>query len=244
MRKLFVTAAVLGVLVSACVSQTPERTESAPQRPANFPEEYYRLALQRGMPVFRVDPALSLVVIEVRRGGSLARLGHDHVVASHDVQGYVATEDARADLYVQLDRLVVDEPELRAEAGFDTQLSETFIAGTRQNMLEKVLEAKQYPYALINVSRGSADTEETKVSITLHGTTHALQVPLKIENRAEGLAVSGTAALNQSDFGIAPFSILGGAITVQDQVNLRFRILAQRVAAPAPSAASSDRKSE
>ena len=61
----------------------------------------------------------------------------------------------RADLYVPLDTLVVDEPALRAEAGFDTQPSAADIAGTRRNMLEKVLEADRYPFALIAVKRSS-----------------------------------------------------------------------------------------
>jgi hypothetical protein len=73
----------------------------------------YRAALARGEPVFRVDPARSLVVIEAHRAGSLVRVGHDHVVASHDVQGYAAPDQGRSDLYVPLGRLVVDEPELR-----------------------------------------------------------------------------------------------------------------------------------
>jgi hypothetical protein len=34
-------------------------------------------------------------------------------------------------------------------------------------------------------------------------------------------------SFNQSDFGITPLSILGGAIRVQDSVDLRFNILAQ-----------------
>jgi hypothetical protein len=107
----------------------------------------------RGSPVFRVDPASSLVVILVRRGGSLARLGHDHVVASHDVQGLVAPGEGRSDLYVALDRLVVDEPALRAEAKLDTQPTEEDIAGTRRNMLN-TLQANEFPFALVNIARG------------------------------------------------------------------------------------------
>ena len=110
------------------------------QPPAEFPQGYYRQAVGR-----RVSrrSGESLVVIEVRRAGSLARLGHDHVVASHDVNGYVAPQEGRADLYVPLARLAVDEAALRAEAGFDTQPTESDIGGTRANMLEKVLEARQ-----------------------------------------------------------------------------------------------------
>ena len=105
--------------------------------PPDFPHAYYRQLQAQGKPVFRVDAARSQVVIEVRRGGSLARLGHDHVVASHDVAGNIAPDEGRADFYVRLDALTVDEPDLRASAGFDTQPDADDIAGTRRNMLQR-----------------------------------------------------------------------------------------------------------
>lgn len=203
----------------------------AKQVPAEFPEAYYQQAGVQHRSVFRIDPAQSLVVIEVRRGGSLSQFGHDHVIASHDVMGYVASDEGRADLYVALDRLVVDEPELRAEAGFNTQPTEADIAGTRRNMLEKVLDSGQYPFAFIRVNGVVAGegSPRLNVSITLHGVTRTLQVPAQIDWRDDEIGVSGRLALNQTDFGIAPFSILGGAIQVQDRVDLRFRMRARRL---------------
>jgi hypothetical protein len=232
MWKTVVTVAAVAMLVAACAS--PDSRPPVPEGrwPADFPGELYRQALAQGKPVFRVDPGPSLVVIEVRRGGSLARLGHDHVVASHDVGGYVSPSDGRSDLYVRLDRLVVDEPGLRADAGFDTQPSADDIAGTRQNMLQKVLQADRYPYALISV-RGVdpvAAGAGMRVAITLHGTTRAIEVPARIETRSDAIDVSGRLALEQTDFEITPFAILGGALQVQNQVNLRFRIHARRIA--------------
>src|ERR1700682_3891510 len=56
--------------------------------PVDAADAYYREAIARGSAVYRVDPARSLAVIEVRRGGALARLGHDHVVSSRDISGY------------------------------------------------------------------------------------------------------------------------------------------------------------
>ncbi|MGZ5138677.1 MAG: YceI family protein, partial [Burkholderiales bacterium] len=151
MHKIFIAAAVIAGLVSACVSSVPQPARDKQPVPAEFPQTHYVDAIERGEAIFRVDPALSLVVMEVRRSGSLARLGHDHVVASHDVQGYIAPDERRSNLYVELERLVVDEPDLRAQAGFETQPSAAFIAGTRQNMLEKVLEFERHPFALIRV---------------------------------------------------------------------------------------------
>jgi hypothetical protein len=221
-------AAVLTALLAACASQVAAPPETPGRGPAEFPEDDYRSLAARGAPVFQVDRTRSLAVIEVRRGGSLALLGHDHVIASHDVAGYVAPDEGRADLFVPLDALVVDEPGLRAEAGFDTQPSPADIAGTRRNMLEKVLESDRYPYALIAV-RGTvagAGAPQLRVKVTLHGATRVVDAPVQMQRLAEELDVTGTLAIDQSQFGITPFSVLGGAIAVQGRVNIRFRLRA------------------
>ncbi len=228
-RRAALAAAALAGILAGCAQLPRVEAPSAP--PAEFPEAYYLEALKQGKPVFRVDSRESLVVLEVRRSGSLARLGHDHVVASHEVVGYVAPDEGRADLLVALARLAVDEPALRAEAGFDTQPSESDIEGTRANMLEKVLEAEKFPFGLIRVSGASAKRGEVtlSVAITLHGSTRTLQVPAKIEADADGMSAAGRFSFDQTDFGITPYSLLGGAIAVQNRVDLRFRIRARRL---------------
>jgi hypothetical protein len=220
-------AAVL--LVAGCAELL--RVEAPVAPPAEFPEGHYQQLLKAGKPVYRIDPRESLVAIEVRRGGSLARLGHDHVVASHDVTGYIAPGEGRADLFVALAKLVVDEPELRKEAGFDTQPSESDIEGTRSNMLGHVLDAEKYPFALIAVT--GADAKEKSpvlaVAITLHGQTRDFKVPSEIEVDDKTITVTGKLAFNQTDFGITPYALLGGAIAVKDGLALRFRIRAKRM---------------
>jgi hypothetical protein len=202
------------------------RTESMTS-PADFPAAYYHQQEALGKNILRVDSSHSLVIIEVHRAGMLSSLGHDHVVASRDVTGFASITGGVADLYVPLDTLVVDEPELRSEAGFDTQPSQQDIEGTRRNMLTRTLDAGHFPYALIHVARADAGRPELKVTITLHGMTHSYEVPAQFENVRGGIAVAGRMSFNQSDFGITPLSIMGGAIRVQDQLDLRFHILAQ-----------------
>jgi polyisoprenoid-binding protein YceI len=230
--RLHLAALALAAILAGCAQLLRVEAPLAP--PPEFPDVYYQQALKAGKPVYRIDPAKSLVVIEVRRGGSLARLGHDHVIASHELTGYVAPGEGRADMYVALARLVVDEPELRKEAGFDTQPTESDIEGTRSNMLNHVLEAEQFPFALIGVAGAGAKEKKTTlaVAITLHGRTHTLQVPAEIEADEKNVSVSGKLAFNQSDFGITPYSLLGGAIAVKDGLALRFSIRAQRMPGP------------
>jgi hypothetical protein len=227
-------ARVLGaaaLLVIAGCAAPPRGPAPAAGVPEDFPEARYRQAIAEGKPVFRVDPAASLVVIEVRRAGKFAKLGHDHVVASHDVHGWVSPDAGRADLYLPLERLAVDEPALRQEAGFDTQPSETDIEGMRANMMDKVLEVDRYPFALVRVTGVDPRRLEATlaVSLKLHGALRTLQVPAKIEADAGRIAVTGRVSFDQTAFGITPYSVLGGAVAVRDRVDLRFSLRARRV---------------
>ena len=217
-------------LLQACTSQPPIPPEVAKGGPPEFPHAYYAQLAAAGKPTFRVDAERSLVVIDVRRAGSLARLGHDHVVASHDAAGYFAPDEGRADIYVPLDTLTVDEPQLRAEFGLDTQPDADDIAGTRSNMLHKVLEADRYPYALINVNAlGSGQRGPVRVVVTLHGVTNPVDAAAQWNAAADEFSITGTFALDQSAFGITPFSLLGGALAVADRVTVTFRIRARRM---------------
>ena len=224
-------ALLAALAVAACAP--PMVRETAPAsaaanaaKPEGFPGDHYA----RSEGVLRIDSAQSLVAITVRRGGSLSHLGHDHIVASRAVQGYVAPREGRADLFIPLAELTVDEPALRAEAGLDTQPSASDIAGTRSNMLDKVLEVQRFPFATLRVDRPAADAP-LAVAVTLHGVRRSFTVPAAVVGSAGAMSVAGTLEFNQSDFGIAPFSILGGAIQVQDRLSLRFSI---RATAPSP----------
>lgn len=227
MRNAAIAALFVAALACACAPNVPRPAVAPTAVPDAFPEDYYRQAAARGEPVFRVEPTGSVIVIEVRRAGRLAHLGHDHVVASHDVQGLIAPGQVRADLFVRLEQLAVDEQSLRDEAGFDTSVSEDDIAATRRNMLGRVLHIDQHPYVLIAV-RGAESDRPLKIEITLNGVTRAIDVPVDLQTSAEQLAVSGRLSLAQTDFGITPFSILNGAIQVRDEVNVRFAVRARR----------------
>jgi hypothetical protein len=229
-----VLSLLIAITLGACA---PGAVSPPAQVPLEAPADRwaaYRRAEALGQTVLRVDPGRSLIVITVRRGGTLARLGHDHVVASHTVEGLVAPESGQADLSFRLDQLIVDEPNLRVQAGLDTQPSSDAIDGTRSNMLSKVLDAGQFPDVFIHAIRtgtGAGTANVLGVALTLHGVTRKMNIPVDIENTAGPagpafMTVSGSFSIMQSDFGIVPFSVMKGAIAVRDQLDLRFRIVA------------------
>ena len=62
---------------------------------------------------FRIVPSHSKLTVKVYRAGALASLGHNHVIDSRAVDGFVYLADdisrARADLFVPVASFVVDD---------------------------------------------------------------------------------------------------------------------------------------
>lgn len=227
MRRLILL--IFPLALAACtVGAPPPPAATAPAAEPDIRAAWYRKAARQGQHIYTIDPARSLITVTVRRGGALARLGHDHVIASRTVEGYVAPSAGRADFHFRLDQMTVDEPALRTEAGLDTQPSQDAIIGTRTNMLNRVLEAERFPLVLLNARRASAQAREVQLTVTLHGVTRSVAVPLRQELSAGSMTVSGELSLLQTDFGITPMSVMGGAMVVQDRMELRFRLVAVR----------------
>ena len=209
----------------ATAPATPSSSVAAPS-PAD-PFAALEQARAAGQDVLAIDHVKSVVAITVRRGGTLARLGHDHVIASHSVEGYVAPGMQKTALRFKLSEMVVDEAPLRALAGLPPPPSTDAIFATRRNMLEYVLEAEKFPWLVVQAEQASGNPALLNADITLHGETRRYSVPVAIERKDGALRATGAFNVKQTDFGIKPFSVMGGAMVVQDQIELRFDISAR-----------------
>jgi len=190
---------------------------------------------------FDVQPAQSLLLILVYRGGTLSSAGHNHVIASHDLSGsvYLPEDPTRSsfELHLPLASLTVDEPQLRAAQpgeDFPPGIPDSAREGTRHNMLsEALLDAARYPQielrALsVSVPAGSAAGEvQVRVQCEVKGQQHALSVPLHYELRGDTLTASADFALRQTQLGLTPFSALLGALQVQDEMRISLRLSAR-----------------
>jgi polyisoprenoid-binding protein YceI len=237
-----ITTVSLLLLLSACVRlPTPvvEKTTPVPLAPAATappaaPPGWQEQVRARGGALWKLDRD-SLVAVTVRRAGALARLGHDHVVAARNLDGVAYPggpgNPARAEFRFRLDAMAVDEDALRRQAGLPAAPAADAIAGTRHNMLVKVLDAERYPEVLVQAEQSSAGA--INADITLHGVTRRYTFPADIVKTGNSIAATGQFTLLQTDFGIKPFAVFGGALAVQDRLELRFAIRAS--AAPAAS---------
>ncbi|MEJ2131434.1 MAG: YceI family protein [Gammaproteobacteria bacterium] len=183
--------------------------------------------------MYRVDPARSDALLYVYREGTLAGFGHNHVIRVGDLVGLMhMSEDlssARADLAFSAAALEVDPPEARRSAGpdFATALTETDVRKTRENMLgPRVLDAANHPFVTLRVhlSERRGNTLHYLASITLKGVTHTYEGVAELSEGDDWLELTGTLSVSQGDFGMVPFSLLGGALRVRDEVELRYRI--------------------
>jgi hypothetical protein len=185
-----------------------------------------------------VSPKDSEVRILVHRGGRLAVLGHNHVVTSRDLEGFVRIEDqagsGRADLLMPVATLMVDDPVMRAQAGpeFPPDVSSDAIEATRHNLLGPVvLHGARYPYVRVTATLSGAAPPEVilETALTVRDVTYRTRVPARLQVDEERLEVEGEVALRQTDLGLTPYSALAGALAVEDALPVRFHVVAKRL---------------
>ncbi len=187
---------------------------------------------------YRVTDEGTRVYARVYRGGSMAKLGHNHVVLFPGVRGevYLADDPAGSlfDLAVPVAGAEVDPPALRRRQGrdFRTDISDDARSRTRDNMLgEQILHAAAYPYITVSSAgiEGPWDAPRVTLAITIRETTRRLTTPVSLAYDEDSLVARTRLDLRQSDFGIEPFTVLGGALRVRDRVELDLEIAARRV---------------
>jgi hypothetical protein len=185
---------------------------------------------------YKVIAEESLLQILVYRGGAMARLGHNHVIASHHLSGSVHVTDdltqTRFDISFPADEFTVDEPALREAAGadFPPGVPQSARDGTRKNLLsEALLDAARYPEVRLRASgvQGAGDTFEVDVEVTLKDQVRHVHVPLRVERKPGALTAHGEFPLTQSELGLKPFSAAMGALLVIDEMRVRFELSAR-----------------
>ena len=226
---------VVAVLVAGCSRATgPDRTEAREVLPAGLS------AVARGNSAseYVIVADESLLTLHVFRAGALARLGHNHVIASRHLQGRLqfsgSLRDASLALTVPVTLLTIDDPALRLQAGVDfaADVPDSARSGTRDNLLgPALLDGSRFPGIQIE-SESMTGTVPGRVMATLQirvrDVQTRLELPVNVEQRdALTLVASGEATLRQSQFGLVPFSVMMGALQVQDEMQLKFRIVAR-----------------
>lgn len=178
-----------------------------------------------GVPLVTPPPtetAADELRILVFRGGTAARLGHNHVLKAGDLR--VQWLAAGLVLRFRLDALAVDPLALRERLGpaFASAVDDEARAGTRANLL-KALDAASHPEVVVRTLQqlGEGGRRAVEAEITLHGVTRRQWFVAEVQERR----ARGEVVVRQSDFGIQPFTVLGGLLAVQDALVVQFELL-------------------
>ena len=246
--KLRLPGAVLLALVLSGCPLRPHVPTVPPQVAAETP------APHEGVP-YDIVADESLLTIRAYRGGTLASAGHNHLIALHALTGtvYVPADVMRTsfEAHIPVAAFTVDEAALRAQEHspeFPPEVPDAAREGTRRNMLgEALLDGEHSPRIVLRAVRlesagqaapgtgseagGEARAVLARVQATVRGEVRTISVPVRYQFAAGALIASGEAPLRQSELGLTPFSALLGALQVQDEMRVRFRIVARAAGA-------------
>lgn len=187
--------------------------------------------------IYQIDPAASELHILVYRGGTLARLGHNHVMSSRSLTGRVWMQPQFAasgfEMSFPVAELIVDDAAARRAAGsdFPPEIPAADKEGTRKNMLRaEVLDAERHPRVEVKSAKvgGTLQAPQVTARITIKQASRDVVVPVVAAINGDRLTASGEFEILQTDFGIRPFSIALGALEVKDRLLVRFKLVAEQ----------------
>ena len=182
---------------------------------------------------YPIDSSGSELRLLVYRAGALSNLGHNHVMVNRAVTGLLqigsSVSASSFSLRAAVNDFIVDDAQSRSEEGedFPTDIPEDAKAGTRRNMLSNaVLNAAEFPDITVkSVSLGGTlEAPNAVLEISVAGHTSTVSMPFALRGDAHHVIAAGSTELRQSALGLTPYSLMHGALQVQDAMQLKFKI--------------------
>ncbi|MGD9841951.1 MAG: YceI family protein [Steroidobacteraceae bacterium] len=225
---------LIGVwLLSGCaavVKQPSLITVSTSVDVAAFPTDL------RGAQLYQIDTEQSQLRILVHRAGTMAHLGHNHVMSSSTLSGYVwlhpsLIQRSGFDLRLPVNDFIVDSPEARSAEGeeFPLNVTDAARAATKTNMLKpEGLDGKHYPQVRLRsvTINGGRTMPEVTFDLTIKDKARRMTIPVQLSVAAQQLRAKGEFVIKQSEFGMKPMSVMLGALQVQDLITIKFDLVA------------------
>jgi hypothetical protein len=229
----------IGLISLSIIITTVAACRQAGAQPAREPQQApaHPTALQ-------VDLEASRVYVKV---GSSRRLGHEHAVEGRLSSGKLELGGG-GELAFDMKSFVADVPDARTYVRLKGNVSASDQQKVTATMLgAQVLDVGRFPQATYKISTakpadgqapGAPGRYKLDGQFTLHGATHPLSFMATVERNAKSGAVEmrGSFAIDQSDFGIRPYTAVAGLMGVADRLeiwgDLRMRSADQDTRAP------------
>ena len=161
-----------------------------------------------------IDSAKSSVVIHVFKSGLFSGLAHDHTIQAPLATGNIDMQEKSVSLAFNVADMKVLDP---GESDSNRKDIDATMKGP------KVLDGAQFPtisFASSSV-KTSGDRSEVTGTLKLHGASRQITVPVAWQDGK----YTGSLSLKQTDYGITPVKIAGGAVRVKDEITIEFSIV-------------------
>ena len=225
----FLPLLILSLLMTSCVAPIKEA------KPKQGPQPLEQI--KPGGHLYKIDNKASQVLIKVNKTGTLAFFGHNHLLLVKELQGTIHLYDSIAEsrVYIRFPvvAIKVDPSDLRKQGGEDyiKPIGKKDKQATYRNMLSnKVLGTEVFPFVTLGSVRiiGTEPALIMTTSIQIRDQTRVFDIPINIERADNYLCVRGKFSFRQTDFAITPFSVFMGSLRVTDELNVDFKVCANR----------------
>ena len=175
-----------------------------------------------------IDLQTSRVYIRVGKTG----FGHEHGIEGRLASGKIrlgATQDA-GELVFDMPTFTADTPIARTRVGLTGETDAATQKKVNANMLgADVLAVAKFPQAVFRIRSatprstpkpGEAPIYDLDGQFTLHGTTRPLRVAAMITTADGRTGLRGRFTIQQTDYGITPYSAALGAVGVADKLDI------------------------
>ena len=163
-----------------------------------------------------LDPKRSTITVRVFKSGLFRAFADDHVIEAPLAEGSL-DDSATPAVNISID--------VRGMRVLDPNLSPKDRREVQTRMLgPEVLDGDRFPrirFRAVAIQPKDAGRWSVRGELELHGQTH----PVTLDVVREQGHYKGSTSLKQSDFGITPISIAGGAVKVKDEIKIDFDIV-------------------
>jgi polyisoprenoid-binding protein YceI len=161
-----------------------------------------------------IDSEKSSVVIHVFKSGLFSGLAHDHTIQAPVATGNIDMQEESVTLAFSVADMKVLDP---GESDSNRKDIEATMKGP------KVLDGAQFPTISFATSlvKTSGDRSEVTGTLKLHGASRQITVPVAWQHGK----YTGSLSLKQTDYGITPVKIAGGAVRIKDEITIEFSIV-------------------
>jgi polyisoprenoid-binding protein YceI len=162
-----------------------------------------------------IDGGRSNITVKVEKSGLFSAFAHNHTIRAPIAYGKIDPGKRAATLTFAAGEMKVVDPGVK----------ESERAEIEQTMKsDKALDVQRFPeisFASTSIEQKDGGGFQVRGDLTLHGNTRAVEFPVTLSKDQ----YSGSVKLKQTDFGISPVSIAGGAIKVKDVIEVIFEIV-------------------